>query len=129
LSDLTNLKFPKTLTSSTAGEAAKGWDKFRLQFIRNIESALLIGCESMEIFRALIASASDDAAGNPKLMTSLIDFVEDYALNRNSPLACDVLMRKADHSFSIGAAGYSQESASIAWDRMFERPEGVDSVD
>jgi hypothetical protein len=129
LTDLTNLKFPKTLTSSTADEAAKGWDKFRLQFIRNIESALLIGCESMEIFRALIASASDDAAGNPKLMAFLLDLVEDYALNRNSPLACDVLMRKADHSFSIGAAGYSQESASIAWDRMFERPEGVDSVE
>jgi hypothetical protein len=87
----------------------------------------------MEIFRALIASASDDAsddaAGNPKLMAFLLDLVEDYALSRNSPLACDVLMRKADHSFSIGAAGYSQESASIAWDRMFERPEGVDSVE
>jgi hypothetical protein len=83
----------------------------------------------MEIFRALIASASVDAAGNPKLMAFLLDLVEDYALNRNSPLACDVLMRKADHSFSIGAAGYSQESASIALDRMFESPKGVDSVE
>jgi hypothetical protein len=64
-------------------------------------------------------------------MAFLLDLVEDYALNRNSPLGCDVLMlmRKADHSFSIGAAGYSQESASSAWDRMFERPEGVDSVE
>eukprot|EP00962_Isochrysis_galbana_P037849 scaffold13313_cov126-Isochrysis_galbana.AAC.1 len=44
-------------------------------------------------------------------------------------LACDVLLRKCDHSFSNGAAGYSQESASIAWDQMFERQEGMDVME
>eukprot|EP00962_Isochrysis_galbana_P045602 scaffold18019_cov118-Isochrysis_galbana.AAC.6 len=32
-------------------------------------------------------------------------------------------------SFSNGAAGYSQESASIAWDQMFERQEGMDVME
>jgi hypothetical protein len=83
----------------------------------------------MEIFRALIASTSNVGNGNPKMKAFLLDLVEDYVLGHNLPLACDVLMRKADHSFAIGAAGYSQESASIAWDRMFERTPGIDTVE
>jgi hypothetical protein len=129
VNDLTSMKFPKALTSTTADIAAKSWDEFRLIFIRKLEGALLIGCTSMEIFRALIASTSNVGDGNPKMKAFLLDLVEDYVLGRNSPLACDVLMRKADHSFAIGAAGYSQESASIAWDRMFERTPGIDTVE
>jgi hypothetical protein len=40
-----------------------------------------------------------------------------------------VTTRKSDHSFAIGATGYSQESASIAWDRLRERQEGMDTLE
>jgi hypothetical protein len=58
-----------------------------------------------------------------------VDLIEDSDLGRNSPLACDVLIRKSDHSFAIGATGYSQESACIAWDRVRERQEGMDTLE
>jgi hypothetical protein len=67
LGDLSNLKYPKALTLASPEEVAKAWDQFRLKFIRLIEAALHLGCESMEIFRALIVSAANSEHGNPKL--------------------------------------------------------------
>eukprot|EP00962_Isochrysis_galbana_P008789 scaffold2450_cov128-Isochrysis_galbana.AAC.2 len=123
------MEFPRELTSASADEVAKSWEQFRLTFIRCIESALVIGCSSMDIFKSFITSTAKDGTGNPRLKAYLLDLVEDFTLGRNSPLACDVLLRKCDHSFSNGAAGYSQESASIAWDQMFERQEGMDVME
>eukprot|EP00962_Isochrysis_galbana_P040731 scaffold14795_cov118-Isochrysis_galbana.AAC.1 len=63
---------------------------------RCIESALVIGCSSLDIFKSFITSTAKDGTGNPRLKAYLLDLVEDYTLGRNSPLACDVFLRKCD---------------------------------
>jgi hypothetical protein len=92
-----------------------------------VEDALLsLGCDSVEIFRALIGSTSNVDTGNSKLNAFLLELVEDTFLNLNSLLACDVLLRQVDLSFAQGADGFSQFSSSIAWNRLLERQPGVD---
>jgi hypothetical protein len=49
-------------------------------------------------------------------------------MSRNPLLACDVLLRQCDQSFSNGATGYSPESSSIKWDHLKSRPEGIDCM-
>jgi hypothetical protein len=128
LAELNNMKFPIQLTSSTPDIVAKAWDSFRLSFIRKVEDALSLGCDSVEIFRALIVSTSTSNVdtGNSKLNAFLLELVEDTFLNLNSLLACDVLLRQLDQSFAQGADGFSQFSSSIAWNRLLERQSGVD---
>jgi hypothetical protein len=47
---------------------------------------------------------------------------------RNTLLACDVLLRQCDQSFSNGATGYLPESSSIKWDHLKSRQEGIDCM-
>jgi hypothetical protein len=111
LAELNNMKFPILCTSSTPDIAAKAWDSFRLSFIPKVEDALSLGCDSVEIFRALIVSTSNVDTGNSKLNAFLLELVEDTFLNLNSLLACDVLLRQLDQSFAQGADGFSQFSS------------------
>jgi hypothetical protein len=101
-------------------------DSFLLSFIRKVEDALSLGCDSVEIFRALIVSTSNVDTGNSKLKAFSLELVEDTFLDLNFLLACDVLVRQIDHSFAQGADGFSQFSSSIAWNRLIERQPGVD---
>jgi hypothetical protein len=89
-------------------------------------STLSLGCDSVEIFRALIISTSNVDTGNSKLNAFLLELVEDSFLFLNSLLACDVLLRQLDQSSAQGADGFSQFSSSIAWNRLLERQPGVD---
>jgi hypothetical protein len=122
LAELNNMKFPNHLTSYTPDIAAKAWDSFRLSFIRKVEDALSFGCNSVEIFRALIVSTSNVDTGNSKLNAFLLELVENTFLNLNSLLACDVLLRQLDQSFAQAADGFSQFSSSIAWNHSNGNP-------
>jgi hypothetical protein len=119
LAELNNIKFlpiQVTLTSLVYARrdiAAKAWDSFRLSFIRKVEDALSLGCDSVEIFRALIVSTSNVDTGNcpsstPSYSSSLRIHTHTFLTwNLNSLLACDVLLRQLDQSFAQGADGFS----------------------
>jgi hypothetical protein len=99
LGDLSNLKYPKALTSASPEEVAKAWDQFRLKFIRLIEAALHLGCESMEIFRALIVSASNSEHGNPKLNAFLLQLrLQSSGLPRSRRGLVSILPPQSDVS-------------------------------
>jgi hypothetical protein len=89
---------------------------------------LNFSCGSPDIFGHLLVSASNDTNGNPKVKAFLEDLIDDHNICRNPLLACDVLLRQCDQSFSNGATGYSPESSSIKWDHLKARPEGIDSM-
>jgi hypothetical protein len=89
---------------------------------------LNFGCGSQDIFSHLLVSASIDINGNPKVKAFLEDLIDDHNIFRNPLLACDVLLRQCDQSFSNGATGHSPESSSIKWDHLKARPESIDSM-
>jgi hypothetical protein len=89
---------------------------------------LNFGCGSQDIFSHLLVSVSNDTNGNPKVKAFLEDLIDDHNICRNPLLACDVLLRQCNQSFSNGATGYSRESSSIKWDHLKARPEGIDSM-
>jgi hypothetical protein len=127
--ELVKLRFPAALKSIVPNEAAAAWEEqYRRTFIKTIEGCLNFGCGSQDIFSHLLVSASSDSNGNPKVKAFLEDLIDDHNICRNPLLACDVLLRQCDQSFSNGATGYSPESSSIKWDHMKFRPEGIDSM-
>jgi hypothetical protein len=97
-------------------------------FIKTIEGCFNFGCGSQDIFSHLLVAASSDTNGNPKVKAFLEDLIDDHNMSRNPLLACDVLSRQCDQSFSNGAAGYSPESSFIKWDHPKSRPEGIDCM-